>query len=116
MGAAPAGPSLVRVYGKEYDSGDAYDRFVDPASGRTVQTVPADLTDSNCDYDDRSTLVCSGTGPQSQVAYGLDASTGKVLWQLPDQQADRIAPTVTAAWPGRFQSPGDHVSAQVATV
>ncbi|MFF7357831.1 PQQ-binding-like beta-propeller repeat protein [Streptomyces filipinensis] len=108
VSAAPAGPTVVRVSGQDYDSGDAYDRLVDPASGRTVRTVPTNLAGTTCTYDDRSTLVCSGEGAQSQVAYGLDASTGKVLWQLPDQQADRIAPTVTAAWHGRVYGTTDH--------
>ncbi|MGW3196374.1 outer membrane protein assembly factor BamB family protein [Streptomyces sp. NPDC001118] len=105
---APAGPRLVRVSGKDYDSGDTYDRLVDPESGRTVQTMSPDLAGSGCAYDDRSALVCSGMGAQSQIVYGLDASTGKVLWQLPDQQSDRVAPTVTAVWHGRVYGTTDH--------
>ncbi|MFH8738876.1 hypothetical protein [Streptomyces sp. NPDC017964] len=31
----------------------------------------------------------------------MNASTGKVAWQLPGAGADRIAPDVTAAWHGR---------------
>ncbi|MFD0068647.1 hypothetical protein ACFRAI_39665 [Streptomyces sp. NPDC056637] len=31
----------------------------------------------------------------------MNASTGKVAWQLPDPGADRIAPDVTAVWHGR---------------
>lgn len=29
------------------------------------------------------------------------ARSGKVLWQLPDEQSDRVAPEVTSAWHGR---------------
>ncbi|ARP72341.1 hypothetical protein LK07_24155 [Streptomyces pluripotens] len=110
MSIVPAGPRLVRVSGKDYDRGHSYDRLVDAGSGRTVRTMPADLAGSECDYDDRSALVCSGMGAESQVAYGLDASTGKDLWRLPDQQADRIAPKVTAAWHGRVYGTTDHGS------
>ncbi|MCS0604168.1 PQQ-like beta-propeller repeat protein [Streptomyces sp. LP11] len=108
VGTAPAGPRLVRVAGRDYDSGDAYDRLVDPGSGRTVRTMPADLAGAGCTYDERSTLVCSGKGTRSQTACGLDTSTGKVLWQLPDRRADRIAPVITTAWHGRVYGTTDH--------
>ncbi|MGW1917061.1 hypothetical protein ACWCQS_41945 [Streptomyces sp. NPDC002076] len=70
--------------------------------------MPADLASSKCVYDDRNALVCFGTGPEGLLAYGLDASNGKDLWQLPDQQADRIAPQVTAVWHGRVYGTTDH--------
>ncbi|MFI2207429.1 PQQ-binding-like beta-propeller repeat protein [Streptomyces sp. NPDC020192] len=108
VGADPAGPHLLRIHGKDYDSGHSYDRLVDPLTGRTLHTLPADLGDSDCTYDDRSVLVCSGMGSESRVAYGVDTSSGKVLWQLPDKQADRIAPKITTAWHGRVYGETDH--------
>ncbi|MFE2991444.1 hypothetical protein [Streptomyces sp. NPDC059262] len=101
VAAAPAEPTLIRMRGKDYDSGEDYDNLVDPRSGRTQQPLPEDLLGSACAYDDQSMLICSGTGAASLVTYGLDAATGKVKWQLPDEGADRIAPDVTAAWHGR---------------
>lgn len=108
VGAESAGPHLVRVHGNDYDNGDSHDRLVDSRTGRALQTLPADLGSSTCTYDDRSMLICYGMGAASRVAYGLDASTGKVLWQLPDKQADRIAPKVTTAWHGRVYGTTDH--------
>ncbi|MFG2437912.1 hypothetical protein [Streptomyces sp. NPDC048508] len=99
----PAGPRFVRVRGADYGSGDGYDRLTNPASGRTFKTMPQDLTDfeSDCTYDEQSMLICSGSNTLSTVAYGLDATTGSVRWQLPDKNVDRIAPNITTAWHGR---------------
>lgn len=90
-------PKLIRVRGVAYDSEEKYDRLVDSRSSRVRQTVPADIDDAACTYDGQHTLVCHGANGAS----GLDATSGEVLWRLPDEQADRIAPKVTAVWHGR---------------
>ncbi|MFE9925815.1 PQQ-binding-like beta-propeller repeat protein [Streptomyces sp. NPDC005774] len=95
--ASVAGPQLIRVQGANYDSEENYDRLVEPRTSRVQRTVPTDMDGAECIYDGQSTLVCHGTSGAS----GLDASNGKELWQLPDEQADRIAPEVTTAWHGR---------------
>ncbi|MFE9120414.1 hypothetical protein [Streptomyces sp. NPDC007172] len=46
-------------------------------------------------------LICDGMGAAGYGVYGVEPSTGKVAWQLPDTQADRIAPKITTAWRGR---------------
>ncbi|MET7606586.1 PQQ-binding-like beta-propeller repeat protein [Streptomyces avermitilis] len=92
-----AGQQLIRVQGADYDSEENYDRLVESRTNRVRQTVLTDIDDAECTYDGQSTLVCHGTSGAS----GLDASNGEVLWQLPDEQADRIAPEVTTAWHGR---------------
>ncbi|MGW0771950.1 outer membrane protein assembly factor BamB family protein [Streptomyces sp. NPDC002676] len=107
VSADPAGPRQLRVHGKDYDNG-SYDRLADPRTGRTLHNLPADLAGSACTYDDRSMLICYGMGAASYVVYGLDASTGKVVWQLPDRQADRIAPEITTAWHGRVYGTTDN--------
>ncbi|MFE0099871.1 hypothetical protein [Streptomyces sp. NPDC059009] len=95
-----AGPHLVTAYGSEYDSGDRYAQLLDARNG----SVKAKLTDGpssrTCRYDAKDTLVCGGLGTTQQEATALDARTGKTLWRLPDQSADRIAPKVTAVWHG----------------
>ncbi|MFF9768169.1 hypothetical protein ACF1GT_16390 [Streptomyces sp. NPDC014636] len=53
-------------------------------------------------------LICYGMGAASYVVYGLAPSTGKVAWQLPDKQADRIAPKMTTAWHGRVYGTTDN--------
>ncbi|CAM5258756.1 hypothetical protein SXANM310S_02561 [Streptomyces xanthochromogenes] len=94
--ADPAGPQRLRVHGKDYDNGP-YERLTDPRTGRTLQDLPSDLAGSTCTYDYQSMLICYGMN----AVYGVDPSTGKVAWQLPDAQADRIAPKITTAWHGR---------------
>ncbi|MFF8730493.1 PQQ-binding-like beta-propeller repeat protein [Streptomyces sp. NPDC015171] len=105
--ADSAGPRQLRVHGKDYENGH-YDRLADPRTGRTLQTLPADLAGSTCTYDDRSMLICYGMGAASYVVYGLKPSTGKVAWRLPDRQADRIAPKITTAWHGRVYGTTDN--------
>lgn len=92
-----AGPKLIRVQGADYDSEKKYDRLVESRTSRVQKTVPADIDDGACTYDGLHTLVCHGPNGAS----GLDATNGEVLWKLPDEQADRIAPDVTAVWHGR---------------
>ncbi|WP_159403662.1 hypothetical protein [Streptomyces sp. NRRL S-646] len=98
-----AGPNYVLLQGQGYDSATNYLHLLDATTGKTKQRLPAGLAKGTCVYDEKSTLVCHGTGDDTDVpvAFGLDATTGKTLWQLPDKQADRVAPEVTTAWHGR---------------
>ncbi|MFE9966446.1 hypothetical protein [Streptomyces sp. NPDC005525] len=96
-----AGPHLITVNGRDYGSGDSYYRLLDARTGTVRQNLPSGLFGSSCRYDAKDTVVCAGMGSQSQVVCALDATSGKMLWQLPDKQADRIAPEVAAAWHGR---------------
>ncbi|MGA5040007.1 PQQ-binding-like beta-propeller repeat protein [Streptomyces capoamus] len=102
VGVSTVGPRL-HVRGENPDNADPYHRLVDARTGRTLHTLPADLGDSDtdCTYDGLGVMVCAYGMGGSRVAYGLDATDGKVLWHLPDKQADRIAPKVTTAWHGR---------------
>lgn len=94
-----AGPHLVTVLGRNYESGDGYYRVLDGRSGAVKRNLPS-LGDSRCRYDAKETVVCGGQGNES-TAYAMDAKSAKTLWQLPDKKADRIAPEVTAVWHGR---------------
>jgi hypothetical protein len=102
LGVYPAGPDLVLAQGRDYGSGDRYHRLLDATTGDIKREMPDELAGSTCAYDAKSTLVCHGSGSVGRIVYGLDATSGKTLWQLPDKQADRVAPTVTAAWHGRI--------------
>ncbi|MEW9519305.1 PQQ-binding-like beta-propeller repeat protein [Streptomyces tubercidicus] len=99
--ADTAGTNLVRVRGREYDSGDSFDRLVDARTGNPKRDLPDELAGATCTDDARSVIVCWGLGSSDRVAYGLDSTTGRQLWRLPDKQADRVAPTVTTVWHGR---------------
>jgi hypothetical protein len=99
-----AGPNFVQLQAGDWGSDTKYLQLLDPATGTTKQRLPAALGQGTCVYDEKSTLVChDGTSKDTDglVAYGLDATTGKMLWQLPDKQADRVAPEITTAWHGR---------------
>lgn len=97
------GPHFVLLQGGHFGSEKPYVQLLDPATGKTGQQLPIQLSKGTCVYDEKSTLVCHGTGAgtDDDAAFGLDATTGRTLWQLPDKQADRIAPEITTAWHGR---------------
>ncbi|WP_329125088.1 outer membrane protein assembly factor BamB family protein [Streptomyces sp. NBC_01465] len=97
------GPHFVLLQGGHFGSEHPYVQLLDPATGKTKQQLPVPLSKGTCVYDEKSTVVCHGTGngTDDDAAFGLDATTGKTLWRLPDKQADRIAPEITTAWHGR---------------
>ncbi len=98
-----AGPHYAAARAKDFKTGEQTLLLVDPATGATRHRLPAGLGESTCGFDEKSTIVCHGESTETDepVAYGLDATSGKVLWQLPDERTDRIAPEVTSAWHGR---------------
>ncbi|MEU9117792.1 PQQ-binding-like beta-propeller repeat protein [Streptomyces sp. NPDC048483] len=102
-----AGPHLVTAQGSEYDSGDSYAQFLDIRDGSVKGKLPR-WSSQVCRYDAKDTVVCGGLGNPNWEARALDARTGKTLWQLPDRQADRIAPQVTAVWHGRLYGKTGH--------
>ncbi|MFJ8017375.1 PQQ-binding-like beta-propeller repeat protein [Streptomyces sp. NPDC096339] len=96
MQLRPAGPNLLHLYAR--DKGDyriVYEQFLDVRTGEVRQNavpVPA-----RCRHDGASAVVCWGP----DRVRGFDATTGAILWQLPDEKAGRIAPQVTTVWHGR---------------
>jgi hypothetical protein len=87
-----------------WNSGGSQIAMIDTTTGK-LRTISRDSSDLgtgspwSCVYDGISTDVCSADIYQPQ-AVAVDASTGRVLWQLPDHAQNRIAPRVTAAWHG----------------
>ncbi|WP_344446192.1 PQQ-binding-like beta-propeller repeat protein [Kitasatospora nipponensis] len=93
---APAGPTTVAVWDRDYGSGKSEARLLDAATGHPTVDLGTDLTGTDCRYDDRSVTVCSTGG----TVVAVDATTGQQLWKLPDDAAHRVAPKVSAVWHG----------------
>ncbi|WPO76725.1 PQQ-binding-like beta-propeller repeat protein [Streptomyces sp. KN37] len=87
-----ASPSTV-IVGGYLSSEDSRDGSVllDAASSKRIETYDGIMAADSCDYDGRSTTIC--TGADSVVAY--NAQTGKERWTLPDKSGNRVAPEVT---------------------
>jgi hypothetical protein len=97
----PAHDDLVVVDRTDYGSGDPSLLFLDPATGEERARVDGESSfGSNpfgpCEYDEASVLLCHGF--DTITAY--DATTGTDLWSLPDETANRVAPSVTVVWHG----------------
>ncbi|WP_030200726.1 PQQ-binding-like beta-propeller repeat protein [Streptomyces sp. NRRL S-87] len=88
-----AGPSFVRL---QSATGWSPGKLLRTDTGEP-QALPAALTGLSCTYDEQATLVCGGPF----AAAALDATSGRLLWQLKDGENGRNAPTITAVWHGR---------------
>ncbi|HEY9372300.1 PQQ-binding-like beta-propeller repeat protein [Streptomyces sp.] len=103
----PAGPHLVQARARDKsDSNIRYEQFLDPKTGAVKKNVSKTATGANCDHDGARTVVCGIGGSESPVT-AFDAVSGATLWQLPDANAGRIAPRVTAVWHGRVYGETD---------
>ncbi|MER6527324.1 hypothetical protein [Streptomyces sp. NPDC001508] len=78
--------------GSDYGRVDA--ALVSLATGRPVARTELGATPDRCLYDEKSTIVCIKDELGYRVVAGLDATSGKKLWELPAN--DRLAPVVTA--------------------
>lgn len=84
------------------DEGNPHLAFLDPDTGQERAGHTMDLstimdTDyGECTYDEQSVVLCDKAG----VLNAFDAKTGKFLWSLPDDTANRVAPRVTTLWHG----------------
>lgn len=96
-----ADPALVVANRTDYGSGQSYLLFLDPATGAEKAKIEGahgfgSQAYGDCLYDQQSVLTCEEDG----VLTGYDAKTAAKLWSLPDQAANRVAPSVTVAWHG----------------
>ncbi|MFC1419829.1 hypothetical protein [Streptacidiphilus cavernicola] len=104
VGIGPAAPGKVVVTGTDYGDGSAFAYLVDTADGKKAALPRAGTDPSACTYDGASMLLCTGhdstgLGGSGDRLFGLDAASGKLVWQLPTAPG-RAVPTVTAAWHG----------------
>jgi hypothetical protein len=70
------------------------------STGAAVTPIPVTQPGIQCSFDLTDSAVCYRYDKDSAYAVGLDALSGKVLWQLPDQTTLRVAPRVSVAWHG----------------
>ncbi|WP_018588986.1 hypothetical protein [Salinispora arenicola] len=102
-----AGPKYVMVTGHDYGNGRGYYRLVAAATGKAIESdqssgsLPYRIA---CRYDQTSTTICA----TDTWTGGYDAETGKLLWDLPDDAANRTAVKVTTAWHGAVYGTTDN--------
>ncbi|XVS61761.1 hypothetical protein ACQPYE_26110 [Actinosynnema sp. CA-299493] len=69
--------------------------------GRGEAPLPKELAviddTTDCEFDQVDVVVCSGM----RSTVGLDATTARQLWRLPDDAAGRVDPGLDAAFHGR---------------
>lgn len=97
----PANPALVVATRTDYDSGDPFLVFLDPATGAEKLKVAGEdefgtTSYGDCLYDEQSVVACRAGG----VLTAYDAATAAKLWSLPDEAANRMAPGLVVAWHG----------------
>ncbi len=98
------GPDTAVVEAVGYTFADEVIWLVHVNTGvtETLSSQPSNETDDDepwaCKFDGQQTVVCN----DESVVFGLDGSTGRVLWQLPDTRENRVAPTVTAVYDGEI--------------
>ncbi|MEU6987974.1 hypothetical protein ABZ946_31860 [Streptomyces sp. NPDC046324] len=105
----PAGPHLLLVQAQNKDDYRVHiQQFLDPATGTVKHEAPEDIAGSRCDHDGQNTVVCSWNQGNLYKVWAFNDRTASLLWQLPDQTANRIAPRVTAVWNGRVYGKTDN--------
>ncbi|MFI5571896.1 PQQ-binding-like beta-propeller repeat protein [Streptomyces sp. NPDC051740] len=98
LNVAQAGPHrLLVTHGVDVAHDDG-GRLVNLADGRQVATPEYFPVPDRCVYDDKSTAVCFKQEYGQRASFALDATSGKVLWELPTD--DRFAPPISTAWHG----------------
>ncbi|MFI5952802.1 PQQ-binding-like beta-propeller repeat protein [Cryptosporangium sp. NPDC051539] len=98
------GPALLIATGKNYGSGDTLVASLDVATGKVRDRSAADYSSVRCQFDGKDVTVCGRSG----WAVGLDSTTGKTLWELPDRAGTRVAPRIAAAWHGAVYGTTDN--------
>jgi hypothetical protein len=94
-----AGPALVATSVTDAVTGARTLSMVDVATGTVRGSWPAE-GGVTCRFDERSSTVCAEAESGQAWAAGYDAVSGRLLWQLPDAAAGRVAPQVSTVWHG----------------
>ncbi len=95
----PGGPSLVVAYGQTLGSQN-FLSLLDAATGTVKDSGSGSYNGITCQYDGASVTVCHQSSFSRPWAAAFDTTTGDWLWTLPDNDANRVAPTITSAWHG----------------
>ncbi|MFI8769475.1 hypothetical protein ACIGN6_31850 [Streptomyces sp. NPDC053792] len=104
----PAGPHLLLVQAQDKSDYRVHiQQFLDPATGTAKHEAPENIAGSRCDHDGQNSVVCSWDQGNLHKVWAFNDRTASLLWQLPDQTANRIAPRVTAVWNGRIYGKTD---------
>ncbi|MFI9202549.1 PQQ-binding-like beta-propeller repeat protein [Streptomyces sp. NPDC053048] len=101
--AADPGPGLTWIDGTAADE----PLLIDPTTGAT-RLDSGDTQLEKCHYDGWTTTICAGTDESAHPAvWAVDVRTARVLWRLPDESANRVAPRITSAWHGAVYAQAD---------
>lgn len=96
VGAIAAGRDFALVTSRDYRDGKSSLGIID-SEGTTAHPIDSE-SNFSCAFDERSTVVCYRT--TTPYAFAMDAESAQLLWELPDIQANRVAPEITSAWHG----------------
>lgn len=99
VGVFPGGPSLVVTLGQGVGTYNVLS-LLDAATGTVKASGKGSYNDISCQYDGASVTVCHQEPFGHPWAAAFDTTTGAWLWSLPDDEANRVAPTITSAWHG----------------
>jgi hypothetical protein len=107
LNAAGSGSQRAYLASNMYVGNDKYSNnlySVDIASGAVVQTksqiVDDRVSSFTCWGDQAKAVVCTAGGNGGREIFGFDDTTGKKAWGYTDKSANRVVPTVTAAFHG----------------
>lgn len=95
---SPAGPNLALFTGSDYGDGDAFAQLLDARTGKVASVIHGGTSSLSCNYAGKSVTVCYAS--RGERAFGIDADSAKLLWQLPDSDKNRVAPDVSAVHNG----------------
>lgn len=97
-------PTVLLAPGRQLGDPNTY--LLNPVDGKLIADLPNRY---ECVSDQRDTIVCEGY----DTLIGVDAASGRQLWQLPD--AGRVQPTLHTAFHGRVYAEATHTAVTLDT-
>ena len=99
-------PTVLLAPGRQI--GDATTYLLNPTDGKLIAELPDRY---ECVADQLDTIVCEGY----DTLIGVDSTSGRQLWQLPDANSGRIQPTLHTAFHGRVYAKATHTAVTLDT-